>query len=79
MNINRINRVTFEESYAYNYVKDNPERFYSMNTENKLNVIFDMLNVNSNTIIDNQKIITQNQKAIQDANQIKPSIITELM
>ena len=68
MNINSANYVTFGNSYAYQLTKDNPEEFYSLSTDSKLNAIFDMLNVNGNTIIDNQKIITQNQESIQDAN-----------
>lgn len=68
MSMNNACNVTFGESYSYRTAKRKPEEFYAMNMDSKLNVLFDMLNVNNKTLVENQKTITQNQKVMQDAN-----------
>lgn len=61
MRINQINPVNFKASEDYYRVRKNPDLFYELSTDEKLNVLFDTLNRTS-------KAITQNQNKIRDYN-----------
>ncbi len=61
MKINQITPVNFKASEEYYRVKRNPDTFYELSTDEKLNVLFD-------TLTKTGKAITQNQDKIRDYN-----------
>lgn len=61
MKINQITPVNFKASDEYYRVRKNPDIFYELSTDEKLNVLFDTLHRTG-------KVITQNQDKIRDYN-----------
>ena len=70
MKINKITPVSFKASDEYYRVKQHPDSFYELSTDEKLNVLFDTLNRTG-------KAITKSQDKIRDYNTTAINTILE--